>query len=208
MWLILLSLAHADGFFGVDYVPSGRADLIAIAEGQTSGTRVGEFDGLLQPPLTAWGGILRERRAWLGGLSVASWSNTTWAGSQQTTSRRGGVRLSLDHRSYLVLPDPDTPSPWLQAGVYGIIPIAREHSDAWNDDEAEAMAAEASEARSRIGGAGLRVGGGVELPLKSGLSLGARVLVVVHQGWAFDDTGQSTSTAVRTEPALTVGWRL
>lgn len=208
MLLTLLSQAHAGGFFGVDYVPFGRADLVAIEEDQTSGTGVGELDGLLSPPLTAWGGVLNDRKAWLAGVAVAYRSSTTWAGSQRTASRRGGIRLALDHRSYLVSPDPDTVSPWIQAGIYGIVPVASENSDAWNDDEALAMDAVAAEDRSRIGGVGLRAGGGVELVLDSGVSLGVRALVVVHQGFQFDESGQSASTAIRTEPAITVGWRL
>jgi len=207
MLLALLPLAHADGFFGVNHVPAGRADQVAIEDGQTSGTGVGEFDGLLSPPLTAWGGVINERSAWLGGVSVAWRSSTSWAEEQRTTSRRGGVRLSIDHRTYLVSPDPYSVSPWIQVGVYGIVPFASEYSDAWSDDEALAMAAVAAEERSRIGGAGLRLGSGVAINLKHGLSLGARALVIVHQGWEFDESGQSASTAVRTEPALTVGWR-
>ena len=207
MLLALLPLAHADGFFGVDYVPSGRADLVAVEEDQTSGTGVGEFDGLLDPPLTAWGGVLNDRSAWLGGVSVAWRAKTSWAEGQRTTSRRGGIRLSVDHRSYLVSPDPDSVSPWIQAGVYGIVPVASEYSDAWNDDEALAMDAVAAEERSRIGGAGLRLGGGVSINLGQGISLGARALVIVHQGWKFDESGQIASTEAWTEPALTVGWR-
>jgi hypothetical protein len=206
--LLLLPIASAGGFLGVDYVPAGRADLLALEEGQTSGTGVGEFDGVLSPPLSAWGGVLSGRQAWLGGVSVAWRSTSTWAGSQRTTSRRGGVRLALDHRTYLVSPDPETIAPWLQAGLYGIIPVASEYSDAWNDDEAAAMDAVAAEARSRIGGVGLRLGGGVAWQTDAGLSLGARALVVVHQGFQFDDSGQSASTAARVEPAITVGWRL
>lgn len=208
MLLVLLPIAHAEGLLGVDYVPAGRADLVALEEGQTSGTGVGEFDGILSPPLTAWGGIIKDRRAWLGGVSVAWRSTSTWAGSQRTTSRRGGVRLALDHRSYLVSPDPDTIAPWIQAGIYGIAPFAGEYSDAWTEDEALAMDAVAAEARSRIGGVGLRLGGGVAYETDSGLSLGARALMVVHQGFQYDDSGQSASTAVRMEPAITVGWRL
>ncbi|MFT5684158.1 MAG: hypothetical protein ACI8RZ_005099 [Myxococcota bacterium] len=208
MLLILLPIAHAEGLLGIDYVPAGRADLVALEEGQTSGTGVGEFDGVLSPPLTVWGGIINDRIAWLGGVSVAWQSSSTWAGSQRTTSRRGGVRLALDRRSYLVSPDPDTIAPWIQVGAYGIVPFAGEHSDAWNDDEAAAMDAVAAEARSRIGGAGLRFGGGVAYETASGLSLGARALVVAHIGWEFDESGQSASTAVRMEPAVTIGWRL
>ena len=208
MLLALLSLAHADGFLGVDYVPAGRADLVAVEEERLSGTGVGEFDGVLSPPLTAWGGVLNDRRAWLAGLSVAWRSQSTWAGSQRTASTRGSVRLALDHRSYLISPDPDTIAPWIQVGLYGIIPVAGEHSDAYNEDEAAAMDAFAAEARSSIGGLGVRLGGGVGWQSPQGITLGARALVVVHQGFEFDDSGQSSTTVIRTEPALTVGWRL
>jgi hypothetical protein len=69
------------------------------------------------------------------------------------------------------------------------------------------MDAVAAEERSRIGGAGVRLGGGETINLRHGLSLGARALLIVHQGWEFDESGQNASTAVRTVPALTVGWR-
>ena len=208
MLAALIATASAAPVLGVDYVPLGRADLVAVDEDRTSGTGVGEFDGVLSPPLSAWGGVLNDRKAWLFGIAVAYQGDTAWSGNQRSTSRRGGVRLALDHRYYLVSPDQDTPSPWIQAGLYGIVPIASEHSDAWNDDEAAEMDAVAAEARTRIGGVGLRVGGGVELEITDGLTLGGRAVLIVHQGWEYGDSGQSASTALRTEPAITLSWRL
>ena len=209
--ICLLNAAHAaHGYLGLDYVPLSRADLSAAASGETSGTGLSEFDGVLRPPLTAWGGWTQGRSAWLLGLSVGWERTASYVGEQRTLSSRGGLRPSLDQRLYLSAPfrEAGGAQPWLQWGVYGVVPWAREVSDAWTEEEAEAMATLASADRGRIGGYGLRLGGGVEVPLTAGLYLGGRALAVVHQGQVRSEDGVVVSTQIRPEAALTVGWRL
>lgn len=191
---------------GVDWVPPGRADLAAVDEGALSGTGLGEFDGLLRPPLTAWAGWTSGQTAWLWGVA-AGWSRTvSRVGDSRTVSSRGGLRPSLDVRRYLG--EPGVASPWLQAGVYGTLPWAREASTLYTEEELDALAAEASADRGRIGGYGLRIGAGVEVGVGESLLVGARWVSVVHQGVVSSDDGLVVSTQMFPEAALTVGWRL
>jgi len=206
--LLLIPPALAGGYLGVDYAPLGRADLVVAEEGQTSGTGLGEFDGLLQPPLTAWGGLLNGRRAWLLGLSVASERTSSYIGTESARSVRGAVRPSVDHRTYLRDRELHTPLPWIQVGLYGVIPWGWETSESYTTEEQAAMDTQAAIDRSRIGGAGLRMGGGVELGFQGGLFIGARSLLVIHQGRESDEDGITISTQLRTDVALTAGLQL
>lgn len=192
---------------GVDWVPTGRADLAAVADGELSGTGLGEFDGVLRPPLTAWAGWRDGQTAYLWGVA-AGWSRTvTRVGDSKTVSSRGGLRPSLDVRRYL-REEGGAASPWLQAGVYGTLPWAREASTLYTDEEVEALAAEASADRGRIGGYGLRLGAGVEVGVGESMLVGARWVSVIHQGAVGSEDGLVISTRIFPEAALTVGWRL
>lgn len=208
LWITLLSSARGAGFLGVDLVPFGRKDLVAIADGETSGTGLSEFDGVLQPPLTAWGGWRRDYTAWLFGLSVGWTRTVTYSGEQRTLSSRGGLRPSIDQRLYLRDTAEGGVLPWVQWGGYGIIPWAREQSTAWTAEEQEAFDAVADADRSRIGGYGLRVGAGVEIEVIDNLFLGARATLIFHQG--FEQTGVNlvVSTQLRPETSLIVAWQL
>jgi len=207
MWLLLTSgLSQASGLVGVDWVPPGRADQAVVAAGDLTGTGLGEFDGVLRPPLTAWAGWRTDQVAVLWGLS-AGWSRTArYVGESKTISSRGGVRPSLDVRRYLS--DQGPVSPWLQGGLYGTVPWARESSTLYTDEEADAMADLAAEERGRIAGYGVRLGAGAELSVGDSLLLGARWLTVVHQGIVNSEDGITVSTQMFPEVALTVGWRL
>ena len=52
--MLWINLTFAAPSLGVDYVPFGRADLVWVDEEQSTGTRVGEFDGLIRPSLTPY----------------------------------------------------------------------------------------------------------------------------------------------------------
>lgn len=204
MWLLLASLAaQAGALVGVDYAPFGRGDLAWVDEGQLSGTLVGELDGLLVPSLTAWGGYADERNAALLGLGGARISTITRAGSSVTGSSVAALRPSLDYRRYVVARRPDAPAAWLQAGAYGVIPGASTWAVTSNDAEQEALEAADAETRARIGGWGLRAGGGASVSWSNGLTLGARWLGIFHRSSMVSaDESKTTSTWLRGEAAL------
>ena len=203
-WItIAAGVAQAGGIVGLDWVPTGRADLVAA--GETSGTGLSEFDGVLRPPMTAWAGWHNDQLSVLCGLS-AGWTRTAvYIGDSKTVSSRGGVRPSVDVRRYLT---EGVVSPWLQAGAYGTIPWAREVSTLYSADEAAAMATEASADRGRIAGYGVRIGGGAEGSLGGSMRIGVRWLMVAHQGNVGTEDGRVISTRLFPETALTVGWML
>lgn len=204
-WITMLCAARAEGRVGVDWVPMGRADVVAAVDGATSGTGLSEFDGVLRPPLTAWAGWQNGQNAWLWGMAVG-WNRTAnHIGQTTTVSSRGAIRPSVDLRHYI---EHESIAPWVQAGIYGTVPWARESSDLYTAEEQDALAVTASADRGRIAGYGIRVGGGAEIILGDGLSIGARWATVFHQGIVNSEDGIQVATRLFPEAAFTMGWRL
>lgn len=209
MWLLLLShLARADILLGVDYAPFGRGDLAWIEDGQLSGNLVGELDGLLVPSLTAWGGWADRWNAALFGLAGARVATLTTDGGSTTGSALAALRPSVDYRRYLAPRDPGGAAAWVQLGAYGVIPGARTLADTSSDAEQEALDAADAETRARIGGWGLRLGGGASVAWDNGLSLGARYLGVLHRSSMVSEEVRTTSTWLRGEAALELSFAL
>ncbi len=210
MWLLLASLtAQADALVGVDFTPFGRGDLTWVDEGQLSGTLVGELDGLLVPSLSAWGGWADAHNAVLFGLGGAHISTLTTTGSSVTGSSLSALRPSVDYRRYLVARAPGQATAWGQAGLYGVIPGANTWSEASSEAELEALAAADAETRARIGGWGVRLGGGASVSWENGLSLGARYLGIFHRSSMVTDDGtRTTSLWLRGDAALELGFTL
>ena len=208
-WMVALGLAQAEKMVGVDWVPAGRADLVAALDGQTSGTGLSEFDGVLRPPLTAWAGWQQGQTSWLWGLAVGWERTATRIADSTTISSRGALRPSLDVRRALHEDGSCTQvCPWLQAGIYGSAPWARETSTLYTTEEQEAMATVASADRGRIAGYGLRLGGGAEAEVTTGLRIGVRWVTVVHQGIVNSEDGVVVATRLFPEAAITMSWRL
>jgi len=183
---------------GLDYVPFGRADLVWIDEDQSTESMVGAFDGLVRPPLTFYAGWGGRRTAWLGGLGLARVSTVTWDGEGYRRLSATGARLEGDFQGYLrdrtAEGGEHRAVPWLGAGIFGVIPQARDSADAFSAEE-QADADEGSRAlKGRIGGVGGRVGAGAEVALVEGLSLGARYHVMMQR------------SSVGSEDSLTVSW--
>lgn len=204
MWLLLASLqARADALVGVDWVPFDRGDLAWVDDGQLSGTLVGEFDGLLVPAVTAWGGWADRHNAALAGLAGTRLVTTTTSGSSVTGSAVAALRPSVDYRRYLLAREPGRATCWLQVGAYGDIPAAKTWAQVSSDAEQEALDAADEETKARIGGWGLRLGGGASVGWDDGLSVGARYLGVFHRSSMLSDDGtRTTSTLMRGEVAL------
>ncbi len=206
--LVAIASAQAGGMFGLDWVPFGRADQAWVSEEQLSGTQVAETDGLLQPPVTAWGGWTGKRNAVIGGLAAARISSNVQTHSQVEHSSRSAFRPSLDYRRALKDRVVGAAVPYVQLGGYGVIPSAQERSDTASKSEQKVLNEQAQQDRSRIGGFGLRGGLGAEIPWESGLLLGARYSVVYHRSRALDEETLTVSSLLRTEAALVLGFAL
>lgn len=206
--LALLCPAIASPTLGLEYVPLSRGDLTWVDEGRTSGTGVGEFDGLLQPSLRFHGGVLRNRGALLAGLAVARITTTTWLADQYTRTHVGVVRVGLDYRRYLRPSSHPGVVPWLGLGAYGDIPSARNESSSYTPEEQEA-ADEGARAISRsLGGVGGRLGPGFSWNVTEDVSVGGAWNGVLHWGQVLDEDTLSVSVLVFSEASLLFEVRL
>ncbi|MDP6931631.1 MAG: hypothetical protein QGG40_01885 [Myxococcota bacterium] len=208
MWILFSSLTLAAPVVGVDWTPLGRSDLAWIEEGGLSGTGVAEGDGVLDPNLSAWGGVAGERDALLFGLGIARSTSTALSSDQFSSAHVGALRPAVDYRRYLQPRAAADAVPYLQLGTYGVVPSARYFSDAYTDEEQEAMDDAARQDRARIGAVGLRMGGGAEVAWPSGLMVGARYLLVAHRGADLSETAYTLSTVMYGEAALQLGFAL
>jgi hypothetical protein len=193
----------ADPVLGVDWVPFGRADLVWVDEGRSSGTGVGEFDGLLRPALTFYGGLDLGQNVLILGLGVALERTTTWTAESRSTVSAGGIRPSVDIQR-LWGPQQDRVHPWFGGGFYGIWPVARDVSTANSQEQADAASDNATSTRFRIAGAGLRAGLGADFDIADGFQLGFRAHLVGHNGWRYTVDEFSWSTLVYGEAAVRV----
>jgi hypothetical protein len=207
MWFLLIgALAHAGALVGVDIVPFGRADEAWVQEQQLSGTQVAETDGLLQPPVTAWGGYANPHHAFLGGLSMARTSTYVDTAKTGSSTTRMGIRPSFDYRWYWVERAAQKPLPYFQVGLHGVIPIARDRADDATSAEQKVLDARSKQDRSRIGGIGGRLGVGTDVQWNNGLVLGARYSVVYHRSRALDEETITVSSLLRAEAALVLAF--
>ena len=142
----------------------GRAGL--VDEGRQSGTGAAETDGNLRAPLRLSGGPTFGRHAVL--LSFSTWreTTTTWGsnpedGSDLTTGC-GAVRFGLPQTTdggAASLAN-STPLPYIDVGVYGVIPTVDYRSETWSATEQRSWDGIAEDDKTRIGGWGLSAGGG------------------------------------------------
>ena len=191
----------ADPVLGVDWVPFGRADLVAVDEEWTSGTGVGEFDGLLRPALAPYAGVDLGRTTILAGFGVALNRSTTWTAESRASVSAGGLRPSLDVQRELG-EGTEHVQPWVGAGLYGIWPIARDVDQADSTEEAEAAAEGATATQFRIAGAGVRAGAGADVVIVDGFQVGFRAHLNGHNGWSLTEDQASWSTLIWAEAGL------
>ena len=191
-WVITAALG-ATPTVGLAWTPLSRADLSWVADERTSGTGVGEFDGIVDPSLSAWGGVwLRERWAIVGGLGVARLTSTTWDGDVWRQRHWGVIRPSADLRwAAMKRDDAHAIVPFLDFGVHGAIPSARDTSNGYSAEEADQADADATLDRLRLGGVGGRVGAGVDWRPTPGIALGAQYVVEARFG-----TLRTTDTSI------------
>lgn len=196
---------------GATWTPPGIGSLSWSEADGFSGTLVGEFDGWIRPPLNLHAGYAWGRAAITGGLGVAAIRDGQY---QDNGSLRyvAGVRPSLDGRFYLGQRSAGRAEGYLIGGVYGVIPAARDTSDAYTPEEQEAAEESSSAQRARIGGLGARAGAGAGWLWAgdgSAVGVGVQSALRVHGAWEVsDEDGLRVSTLFLTETAFVIDFYL
>ena len=217
VWLAVPAVSMADpvgGYIAADWLPFGQAELAWVDQGRLSDTGAAETDGNLRTPLRLSGGPTFGRHAVLFGLSTWRETTTTWGSNPEdgsdlvTRVRRGAIRPAATYRWWTTDPGAERPLPFLEGGVYGIIPTVDYSSETWTAEEQRSWDSIAEDDRTRIRGFGLSAGGGVEVRWDNGLALGVRQAFIAHRGSAIDDDQSRVSVLLRSETALSLGFVL
>jgi hypothetical protein len=205
----LLGTVHAAALAGISWVPAGVGAISWSESEGFSGTRVGEFDGWLRPPLNFQVGWVGGKDALVGNFAAAFFRDEQM-GANLSTRMVGALRPGLDYRRYLRTREAGRVNAWGDLGVYGIIPLATDRSDAYTPDEQADAKEAASGTRQRIGGGGMQLGLGAEYLLadKQGtpaIAVGARYFGRMYLGSELqEEDGFRLSTIWLTEAALYV----
>lgn len=201
--LLLDAALAATPIVGLDYMPpSPRADLIWVDADQATGTLLGEFDGVIHPPLTPYGGVLLGDWALLFNLSVGRTRDIDWTPEARRSSAATAIRPGVDAQYYLMPRELGKPTLWVGGGAFGSIPLAKEASTASTEEEIEAAQEAERATRAQLGGVGGRAGIGAELLLREGLTLGLRAQLAVWQAWSNDEGRYERSALYAPETAL------
>ncbi len=207
--LLVSGVLAADPVLGVAWVPLSRGDVLGTEDGGwTSGTGVGEFDGILRPALTFHGGLAFGADTVLCDLGVARVTTTRWLDDGYAQRHVGGLRLGGTWRHDLARSATGRAMAWGEIGVYGVVPSARDVSDAYNEAEQEDADESAAQTRKTIGALGGRIGPGFGVHLGEDVLLGARFHAMVHRGQRLQEASLTVSTAVWGEAALLFEVRL
>lgn len=200
--LALCPDAQAQVSLGVDWVPTSRADLVWVEAEQASGTLVGEFDGLLRPPLQPYLGLDHGRWSLQLGLSAARLSTTSWNLAEYTRSAAGAVRPSADVLRWIAPPGHHGAGFWVGAGLYGVVPLASLSSSEDTAEEDADNREYARTVRSRIGGYGLRLSAGGLTWLTPAVGVGLRASLVGYRGQQLQEDALRSTTFVYPEVGL------
>lgn len=201
---LLLPLAAAQVSLGADWVPSPRADLVWVNEAQSTGTLVGEFDGLLRPPLQPYLGLNLGRNTLNFGLSAARVSTTAFNVAEYERAAAGAVRPSVDYLRWLLSPGVAQAGLWVGGGAWANVPLASFYQSGANESESGDNAEYARSVRSRIGGFGARVSLGAQTELNPSLALGLRASLVGFRGQQLSEDALRSTTLVYPEVGLRV----
>lgn len=211
--LFLLGSAMAGALVGVTWVPPGIGSFSWSDADAFSGTLAGEYDGWLRPPLSFQGGWVQGKNALMGGFALAFFRDAQYASNSSSRSV-GGLRPSLDYRRYLRAREPGRVNGWLDAGIYGVIPVATDVSDAYTPEEQADADEGAKSTRQRLGLYGAQFGVGAEYLLgdkqgKPAVALGTRYLVRVGATQSTqEEDGFSVSTVWLTEAGIYLEFQL
>ncbi len=204
--LLLTSLLPAQAatpLAGVAWTPLSRADLVWVGDDRTSGVAVGEFDGVVAPNLSAFGGVwLSDSVGLIGSLGLARLTSTTWVGDTWRQRHWGVLRPGIDLRYSLGPREVRRPAAWILGGIHGDIPSARDTSNAYSPEEQAIADEDAALERARLGGFGARVGLGVDYRLAEGIAVGAQWSMRWHQSVLRTDQAMNVSSWVAADVAL------
>lgn len=206
MLLLMLSALAGEPVtpvFGVEWRPLSRADLVWVEEGRTSGTAVGEHDGVARPLFSGFAGFWANRYVGMVfGLGMARLTSTSKADDIYVQRHWGVLRPSLDLRFGWMERRVQRPVPWFLLGAYGDIPSARDVSNGYTEDEQAAADASAETERLRLGGFGGRLGVGVDYRILPGFMVGLQVSAGLHRSSYQGGDGRLASVWVATDAAL------
>lgn len=207
MWTFLIAQALAEPRFEMRYVPLSRADLAWVADQRTTGTGVGEFDGFVDPALTALAGAWAgDHLGVMGSLGLARLTTTQWTGASWRQRHWGVLRPAVEARWAFGERGVGRPSAWASVGLHGDVPSARDTSNSYTPSEQQSADTAAYAERLRLGGFGGRAGFGVDWRLAGGLVIGADFGVEGHWGVLRSSESSTISSWLVTQPALHVGF--
>ena len=175
---------------------------------QEMSPEVEQLHQLLRPPLNAWVGLERERWTWQLSLGAARQLTTRWDAGQARryaiTAFRPGVEAQRRWDQAQVL----RPDPFLAVGLWGVVPIVRDRSSAYGPAEQDAANESARGVMAQVGGVGIRLGGGLDLPVNETLSVGAAAYWSLWRGQSVDEDAWSTSALGWSEVVFRASLRL
>ncbi|TNE90050.1 MAG: hypothetical protein EP330_09485 [Deltaproteobacteria bacterium] len=201
--LALLAPAQAaDGFAGLAYTPLSRGDLTWVLEERTTGTGVGEFDGATRSSLVPFGGAWFNRVGVLGTLGITRISTSARAGDIVRQRHWGVVRPGVDVRWAMTARETDKPVPWLMLGAAASIPSARDTSNGFTETEQNEADQAATIDRTRLGGFGGRLGGGVDYAVLPHLSIGGELAAELYTSALRGSDLVAVTTVLGTRGAL------
>ena len=198
---------------GLGFNPAGIGALAWQDADQLSGTLAGEFDGVLRPPLTMYGGWYDAHNAVLADVSLVRFSTVTYSDTSSKDAI-GATRLGIDYRRYL--PEADAGAGHVDlyghVGAYGILPNAVDTSEAYTEEDQASADEAAGELRARVSGIGARVGLGAGYRLggaddAASATLGIRGALTVHRAQGTLETGTIVTVIALPEAALTLEFR-
>lgn len=193
MWLALipsLMAAPADSptgpRMGLSYTPGQ-----GLAQ-QAGDTGMGEFDGLLRPAWTPWVTLNPDALwRWQLGVGAARLVTTRWdAGAwqrQAITTIRPTVELQRG------LGEHERVQPFAGVGLWGVVPIVRDTSTAYGEAQQRDARENARGTMARLGGVGVSVGGGIDIPVNDHLTAGAAARWKLWRGLDVDEDALTTS---------------
>lgn len=152
---------------------------------------VGEFDGVLRPALSPYGGWAWGRHELLGQLGIAMFNN------QETdrVTRIGNLRIGVDYRlnkieQSLFSIEGSSTALWTSIGLFQNIPLLKDAGEDYSESEKAAAEQRLSELKAILSGTGIRLGLGVNLPLRDDFFLGFHHYFVDYMN--IQNVGEST----------------
>ena len=192
---------------GVEWAPFSRADAAWVSEDRTSGSAVGEFDGVVRPQLMPFAGVWLDHRWGLAAsLGIGRLQQTTWADDVFVQRHWLVVRPSVDLRVALIKRDRDLPIPWILVGGHGDIPSAAERSNGFSEQEQETADQNGRIERAKLGGVGARIGVGVDYGVHKYIRIGLQGVGQWHRTVFRSPETQQVSSWIGTQASFIIAF--